>query len=113
MKKLPKEFEESGYTYKQIEQIDSFYIYKRTKPVKLNKLKTITHTEYEVILPLVKKEFEVNGYKYEAGEYYPGSSVWGTYGWTCISLARARIRVALEKGKLDGWRKNREEKKKI
>ncbi len=108
MKVLEKQFEESGYTYEQIEKKGKFYIYKRTKPIKITKTKSFLLTEYEVVIPLIKKAFETNGYKYEAGEYYPGQSLWGMYGWSCMSLDRARKKLLEEKNKIEKYHKSRE-----
>ena len=85
MKKLEKVFIKAGFRHELIKREENFAIYSRTQ------------------LGLKRKHYEVvkigkhNGYNLGTSyiapaETYPGNSLWGIQGWTCIDLEAAEIK---------------------
>lgn len=98
MKELDKEFTLKDFTFKQLEKIGGVYIYQKIQDC-------CSRPNFEVIIPLKKQAFELNGYHYEAGEYYPSSSLWGVYGWSYLTLEDAKKKANTENGKLNKLKK--------
>lgn len=82
MKVLPKVIQNKGFNLKQIKRIGDKAIYEQTK-------KDQTSKSYEVIRISRHNGYELGGQKIAPAETYPGSSQWGTNGWTFSDLAAA------------------------
>lgn len=87
MTTLKARFTKSGFELEQVERIGNVAIYRRWK--------TGQSPHYEVVRIRSREAREVFGKEFEAGEYYPSSEEWGTYGWTypCLDDARRRVGV--------------------
>jgi hypothetical protein len=76
MADLPIKFTRKGSSFKQLRRSKKYAFYERTES-------SGTPTQYEVIVILWRKKHTwPNGNTTEAGEHYPGSEMWGTYGWS-------------------------------
>lgn len=85
MKKLQKEFKKYGENFSQVVRKNGFAIYSRSSNGKV--------TNYEVIKINKHNGYSLGGNLIEAAEVYPGSSLWGKQGWTCVSLNKAEDRL--------------------
>ena len=82
---LKTEFKWNQYRYEQLERTDTSAIYSQ-----FNSDDEIV--AYEVVRIRVEQPGEVMGKFYPLREVYPGTSQWGSYGWTCRSLDEARAK---------------------
>jgi len=86
MKKLEKEFESSGFKYKQIHRENMFAIYERHHISSKTK-------HYEAIKIQSHNGYEIAGNKIPPSECYPTSNSWGTQGYTCLDKKTAYNRL--------------------
>ena len=78
-------FEDSNFTYKQIERCGDIAIYTQT-----HKLSGVER--YEVIRIRVRPAHVwPDGVETPEKEGYPGSNAWGKDGWTFFTLAEAKL----------------------
>ena len=82
---LKTEFKWNQYRYEQLERTATSAIYSQ-----FNSDDEIV--AYEVVRIRVEQPGEVMGKFYPLREVYPGTSQWGSYGWTCRSLDEARAK---------------------
>ena len=89
MRELPVEWSEGKWTYTQVSRHGDVAIYRQ-------KHKEGPAERFEVVLVqhLAKDREMPHGRVIEAGEYYPGASVWGTHGWTHFTLAEAQAQAS-------------------
>lgn len=85
MKPLSTDFTRGAFRYRQVERIGDLAIYHQTEEG--------AHRAYEVVKVRQKPERSIMGRTLEASEVYPCSEDWGTYGWTCPTLERARAKL--------------------
>jgi hypothetical protein len=76
-RKLPKEIRRGGFRYRQIWRKDDVAIYEQSWSDGVEGSEC-----FEVIRIRVCVARQIGGRRLEAGERYPGSEDWGTYGWT-------------------------------
>ena len=86
MKKLDKEFESSGFKYKQIHREGMYAIYERNHISNDKK-------HYEVIKIQSHNGIEIAGNKIAPSEFYPSSKTWGLHGYTCLNKEAAYKRL--------------------
>jgi hypothetical protein len=86
MKKLEKEFESTGYKYKQIHRENMYAIYERQHISSTNK-------HYEAIKINSHNGYEIAGNKIPPSECYPTSNSWGSNGFTCLNKQSAYNRL--------------------
>lgn len=91
---LETNFRKRGFFFEQVWRKKDFAIYKRWR---VTKDAHIPH--YEVVQIKVHPAYELGGVKFEKGETYPFSEMWGSLAWTCQTLKEAQDKV--EKVKLD------------
>ena len=84
MKKVPKSFKSRGFDHKQIKRHGSIAIYERKAA---GSRKQDPH--WEVIKISKHNGYNLGGNYVSPSETYPSSSMWGTCGWTCSTLAGA------------------------
>lgn len=82
---LKTEFKWNQYRYEQLERTATSAIYSQ-----FNSDDELV--AYEVVRIRVEQPGEVMGKFYPLREVYPGTSQWGSYGWTCRSLDEARAK---------------------
>lgn len=85
MKLIPDEFASKGFTYTKIKREGDKAIYKQTH-------KEGNNFRYEVVVITRHNGYKLGESFIEPSEVYPGSSLWGIKGWTCISLEDAEKR---------------------
>lgn len=78
-------FKWNQYRYEQLERTATSAIYSQ-----FNSDDELV--AYEVVRIRVEQPGEVMGKFYPLREVYPGTSQWGSYGWTCRSLDEARAK---------------------
>ena len=86
MKKLDKEFESTGFKYKQIHRENTFAIYERHHISSEKK-------HYETIKIQSHNGYEIAGNKIPPSECYPTSNSWGSNGYTCLDKKAAYNRL--------------------
>ncbi len=91
MRKVPKSFEDTDFHRTQIQRNDMVAIYKQEP------LQFTYGPYYEVVIISLHERCEIKGPKgkinvIEAGEHYPGNSLWGQRGWTYTNLKEAEIK---------------------
>ena len=82
---LKTELKWNQYRYEQLERTATSAIYSQFDSD--DKL-----VAYEVVRIRVEQPGEVMGKFYPLREVYPGTSQWGSYGWTCRTLDEARAK---------------------
>lgn len=97
MKKIPQEYSRTGFEYKLVERDGDFAIYSVRKNF---------YTSYELVK--VRRYKEDNDFvKVKAGdEYLPGTSEWGSYGWTLPTLAACHSKIKTLKEKYEAQNQN-------
>jgi hypothetical protein len=83
---LKLQFDWNQYWYDQLERTATSAIYSQFDSE--DKL-----VAYEVVRIRVAPPEQVMGKSYPLREVYPGTNQWGSYGWTCRSLAEARAKA--------------------
>lgn len=96
---LPKEFKQSGFTYRQIAREGDAAIFEQTWNGCNN-----SSVSYEVIRIRRREGFEIAGRHVEPAEIYPNSQAWGSNGWT-VSDREAAFRK-LREVSANGWGRN-------
>lgn len=82
MKTLKPQFSKNSYQYNLLKRNHLFAIYEQIDEGRI--------IAYEVIIIQNRQEGKTpSGQITEAGEYYPKTSQWGTYGWTYRHLQEA------------------------
>lgn len=81
-KPIETSFRRDGFDYRQIQRIGDVAIFEQSKP-------SLTSTWFEVVIIRRYDEREVFGKRVEPMEGYPGSSQWGTHGWTLRDRPKA------------------------
>lgn len=95
MKKLEITFSKKGFKYTQVTRKGKYAIYKQENISIKNPSK-----RYEVVEIKSHNGYEIGGSKIAAAEVYPGTTQWGTLGWTHLDLNSAEERFnKLIKGK--------------
>lgn len=82
---IPAEFKKKGFVYKQVKREGHRAIFLQTRPGSAAE-------RYEVVKIGRHNGYVMGGVKIEPAETYPGSSVWGLSGWTCVTLADAEAK---------------------
>ena len=82
MKTLEKTFTSKQFNHNQIKRIGNLAIYKRGKP----EHKT---DHYEVIKITSHNGYVIAGQHIAPSEVYPGASMWGVNGFTCLTIEDA------------------------
>jgi hypothetical protein len=77
----PTVFGHSYFTLTQLKRVGNVAIYKQTKGKQSPAFEVVVFREYEA--------FHAFGKDFPAGERYPCSEDWGTYGFTYITLKDA------------------------
>lgn len=85
MKTLSTDFTRGAFRYRQVERTGDLAIYHQTEGG--------CHRSYEVIKVRQMPTFALKGVTYDEHEAYPRSEDWGTYGWTCPTLYRAKAKL--------------------
>ncbi len=86
MKPIETNFRSKGFDYHQVYRDGLWCIYRQTKP------KTDIE-RFEVIKLHADKQSERFGAVIPAHERYPSPQEWGKRGWTCLTLADAKVRL--------------------
>lgn len=88
MRVLPENFNDGGFEMSLLERHGNLAIYEQRKNSRA--------VAFEVVIIRPRKDRTLpNGNFISGGEYYPCPSEFGTYGWACESLERARQRLSL------------------
>lgn len=82
---LPKSFISKSFHYKQIMREDNVAIYRKYK-------EDDKENHYEVFKIIEAPAYEIAGVKIPAKENVPGNELWGSLGFSCTSLERAKVR---------------------
>lgn len=82
MKILPQKFQQNGFTLTQIKREGTKALYKKTK-------KGFSYESYELIKITAHNGYTIGGQYISPAETYPGTSLWGTKGWTFACKQRA------------------------
>jgi len=85
MKLIPDEFTSKGFIYTKVKREGDKAIYKQSH-------KEGNNLRYEVVLITRHNGYQLGSAFIEPSEVYPGSSLWGIRGWTCVSLEDAEKR---------------------
>ncbi len=94
MKKLKKQFIKKKIKYTQVKREGNVAIYSQ----ELDNV-DVPKKRYEVVIIKSHNGYELGGAKIAAAEIYPGSSQWGVFGWTYLTLPEAekRYKAVLKK----------------
>lgn len=88
MQTIDLEFDLGNYRHTQIERHGDLAIYRQQH-------KEADVARFEVIRIRIERErVWPDGHVTPEREAYPGSAQWGTYGWTCHTLAEAQTLLA-------------------
>jgi hypothetical protein len=85
MKLVPDEFTSKGFKYTKVKREGDKAIYKQSH-------NEGTNFRYEVVVIGQHNGYKLGDSYIEPSEVYPGSSLWGIKGWTCITLEDAEIK---------------------
>ena len=83
MKKIGKRFKKYGFIFDLVKRKGCVAIYKQTLP-------GAKKHHYEVVRIGQHNGYYMAGQKIEPAETYPGNSLWGIQGWTCLDLESAK-----------------------
>lgn len=86
MTTIPKQFTKKGFEHRQIFREGNIAVFERKHTAG-----TIEH--YEVVQIHHHKAYTIAGQNIEAGEHYPSSGTWGTYGFTFSDREKAIARA--------------------
>jgi hypothetical protein len=96
MKTIPDRFTKNGWFYKLVERTPLGAIYSQSKHPDLPP--NGVAAAYEVMHVRVREGRTIKtrtvDWDIQGGEYLPSTEEWGTHGWTCSDLPRARYRLA-------------------
>lgn len=84
-KVIPTEFKKKGFTYKQVKREGMKAIFEQSREGSSLK-------NYEVVKLSRHNGYNMGGSFIEPSETYPGSSLWGIMGWTCLDMDRALVK---------------------
>ena len=85
MRKIPETYSKGGFNYTLIERKDNVAIYEQRKNAIL---------QYEVvIIRKRKKDNDFAGTK-SGDEYLPSTCEWGKFGWTYVTIDKAREKMS-------------------
>lgn len=84
-KVIPTEFKKKGFNYKCVRREGMKAIYLQTRD-------DSEMSNYEVVRLGRHNGYMMGGVTIEPAETYPGSSLWGIAGWTCMTLEDAHKR---------------------
>lgn len=87
MKTTPKEFNRSGWHFRQIFREGEIAVFERSR------LPDMSQQHFETVRLKPYSAGEVFGRVIEAGESYPSSEEWGTYGFTLSDKTAARAKA--------------------
>lgn len=89
-KPVPQSFTKKGFQYTCIHRQGPLAIYKQTRTGS-------DSSRYEVVKIGRHNGYTMGGAYIAPAETYPGSSLWGICGWTCLTLQQAMSKLhALE-----------------
>lgn len=82
---LQRVFKQKGYILTKVHDFnDGWVVFKREKE------NNIGYAQYELVKPYKSEEYEIGGNKVAARISYPGTNQFGSIGFNCISLERAK-----------------------
>ncbi len=92
MKTLETEFESKGFRYTQVRRDGDVAIYKQSRidgALVNGSHMHGSHSAFEVVKIRRHNGYTLAGISFPPAEMYPSSSLWGLFGWTCVTLEEA------------------------